>query len=370
MATAISFRHRYSDRSLAEFWTFLTGTHPKNSSESFPYRLAQRGPELLRLVAEYVLTPPSLLYVGTDAGHIFASKVAGDANAMSQLRVLVSPSPLLSCTSKPWSSLVSPQRVSALVANRLWLVAAFANGTLRIFDQPSGCERAPLSLDVCLPTQTMVITGSTLFLASRRALLIVDLAKISLVLQLRLPFTARPKVIVEDSTVFVKCDELVRLWPTASKLEVQEGSLKARKPIDLKALHSQMLVDMCVCRGVESDTIITASPVEIQARLWRRNLEHGGTEPLWKLCRKSLFPEQSLMSVDSLFLVQQRTGAPQLVVHGKHEDRAAVRVLSCKSDTTHNTQEVFFSQAAQGSWCAARVGGGSAGCGHSLITNL
>eukprot|EP00913_Durusdinium_trenchii_P033074 g30964.t1 len=95
------------------------------------------------------------------------------------------------------------------------------SGTLRIFLLPSHDEQVSTHLKVLLPPQSPVIVRCTGLVASRRALYVVNLRHGDILQEVPLLFAARPCIIAEGQSVFVQCDEAIRVWKCSALLQCQ-----------------------------------------------------------------------------------------------------------------------------------------------------
>ncbi|CAE7340609.1 Mpped2, partial [Symbiodinium necroappetens] len=86
-----------------------------------------------------------------------------------------------------------------------------SSGTLRVFALPSLEEQVSVALRVLLPPQSPVIVDWCGLVASRRSLYVIDLRCGSVVREMPLLFAARPCIIAEGASVFVQCDEAIRV---------------------------------------------------------------------------------------------------------------------------------------------------------------
>ncbi|CAE8612364.1 unnamed protein product [Polarella glacialis] len=284
---------RFTEASVKELRAFLTGTTVQGRG-TLPWRLAQRGPELLRLVAEFVLAPKTLLYAGGEDGSIQAleileeTDVSAGSSRVREVKMLALPKAVSCEPTSFWASLTCPPRVAGLAVGEEYLLAAMACGCLRVFSLPTHTSlEVSLDLGVLLPPQTPVVVGSLGLVASRRALYAIDLSRGTVLRELPLPFSARPCVVVEGPSVFVQCDEAVRVWAKSSVFEAKTTTTTTDSqvaPQDLWNPHRQMLVGMAVLPG--GGFLATACPEEVRGWAWPDvNTGFRGASPrlLWTL---------------------------------------------------------------------------------------
>ncbi|CAE7255255.1 unnamed protein product [Symbiodinium natans] len=84
----------YTDASVKELRAFLSCTHRRAGEGSLPWRLAQRGPQLLLLISEFVLAPKVVLYAGCEDGRIKALELEplpGNASRIREVESVAAP---------------------------------------------------------------------------------------------------------------------------------------------------------------------------------------------------------------------------------------------------------------------------------------
>ncbi|CAJ1380464.1 unnamed protein product [Effrenium voratum] len=133
---------RYTEASVEELRAFLSCTHRKLGEGSLPWRLAQRGPQLLLLIAEFVLAPKVVLYAGCEDGRIKVLELLEPLHKGSRLQEVQ----MVATSGSPRSrasfwTVGCPQRVSGLAVGDGCLLAAMFSGTLRVFSLPSHDEQ-------------------------------------------------------------------------------------------------------------------------------------------------------------------------------------------------------------------------------------
>ncbi|CAJ1331936.1 unnamed protein product [Effrenium voratum] len=258
---------RYTEASVEELRAFLSCTHRKLGEGSLPWRLAQRGPQLLLLIAEFVLAPKVVLYAGCEDGRIKVLELLEPLHKGSRLQEVQ----MVATSGSPRSrasfwTVGCPQRVSGLAVGDGCLLAAMFSGTLRVFSLPSHDEQVSVHLQVLLPPQSPVIVRGTGLVASRRALYVVGLSCGNILQEAPLLFAARPCIIAEASLVFVQCDEAIRVWNCSSLLSRASSEEGTLQPQDFWNPHRQMLVGMAVLPGARF--LATASPEEVRGWAW------------------------------------------------------------------------------------------------------
>ncbi|CAK9023268.1 unnamed protein product [Durusdinium trenchii] len=255
----------YTESSVKELRAFLSCTHRRIGEGSLPWRLAQRGPQLLLIIAEFLLAPRVVLYAGCEDGRIKVLELMEqEGSRIKEVQLVATPN--ATSQSRFWT-VGCPQRVSGLAVGDGWLLAAMFSGTLRIFLLPSHDEQVSTHLKVLLPPQSPVIVRCTGLVASRRALYVVNLRHGDILQEVPLLFAARPCIIAEGQSVFVQCDEAIRVWKCSALLQCQADTTEPlAMPQDFWNPHRQMLVGMAVLPGGEF--LATACPEEIRGWAW------------------------------------------------------------------------------------------------------
>eukprot|EP00928_Gymnodinium_smaydae_P087267 TRINITY_DN7154_c1_g2_i1.p1 TRINITY_DN7154_c1_g2~~TRINITY_DN7154_c1_g2_i1.p1 ORF type:complete len:407 (+),score=1.54 TRINITY_DN7154_c1_g2_i1:153-1373(+) len=315
----------YSDASVQELTTFLSGTHRRLGWNSLPYKLASRAPELLRVIAAFVLTRCSRHYTGGMDGRVDVVEFVFQGKPSLNVRSIFPTHETESLPLVPGSS-GSSSRVHAVAVNHSWLVTAESNGTVRAFSFPSLCEAHSLNLGTSLPPQTMSLAGDSVIVASKRVLFVVDILKRAIVHELTLPFSERPTIICDDACIFAQCDEAICLWSLDSSPDAFSRNicLRSQDPEVLQNPHRQMVVGMIL--PPQLGILITASLVQVRG--WQRPTSDArGFELLWTLemCDNSF--GNSILRVMSLAYVCHGKSSGQLLVFGDTWGMLAMRTL-------------------------------------------
>eukprot|EP00929_Paragymnodinium_shiwhaense_P009656 TRINITY_DN113908_c0_g1_i1.p1 TRINITY_DN113908_c0_g1~~TRINITY_DN113908_c0_g1_i1.p1 ORF type:complete len:456 (+),score=13.34 TRINITY_DN113908_c0_g1_i1:113-1369(+) len=229
--------------------------------------------------------------------------------------------------------------VHGLAANAKWLVGATCCGMVHVLSLPDHKVSAKVSLGTPLPPQRPALWGEIAFVASKRGLFAVDLLRGTRMLQLSLPFSARPAIVVDPSAIVVQCDELVRLWPLPDRALPTglPSKLWPSKPQDLKHPHRQMLVGMAVPRA--SSLLATLSPEEVRGWHWPR-CANSTAELLWTVSLQTS-PADGLehnMLIEGVALALVPNRHPQepvsLLVLGAQDGRSILRTIALPSRCT------------------------------------
>eukprot|EP00929_Paragymnodinium_shiwhaense_P093727 TRINITY_DN53976_c0_g1_i1.p1 TRINITY_DN53976_c0_g1~~TRINITY_DN53976_c0_g1_i1.p1 ORF type:complete len:484 (+),score=28.06 TRINITY_DN53976_c0_g1_i1:225-1676(+) len=330
-----SVSSKYSQASVDELMAFLSGTCKRNGMGTLPFKLAQRGPELLRLISEFVLEERSFFYMGSQDGHIGAVEaIAGKPLCVHRIAI--------TCQSKDMDfdhgiSMAQPlcQRqcsVHGLVSNGKWLVAATSCGLLHVFSLPTHNMCTKIAIGTPLPPQRPALLGDLAFVASKRAFFAVDLMSEAMLLKLPLLFSARPSLVVDPSAIFVQCDEVVRMWPLPEHPLSTNIQCKVwpPEPQDLRNPHRQMLVGMAV--PTASNLLATLSHEEVRGWSWPRH-SNSTAQLLWTVSLQVAGPE----GLDSMFLegvtlalvpVREPQEPLRLLVLGTQDGKSILRTIA------------------------------------------
>ena len=203
----------YSEESARELVAFLRCTHSTAGAGSLPCRLAHHGPELLRIIAEFILVPRRVLFTGLANGQVEAIRLVHEPSGPKiEVSTLIGPLPPPPAEALAGAGSTRTQRIVGLAIDDTWLVAATMGGCIRVVSLPSAEEVARIPLGMALPSQTPVIADGTAFIMGRRTLCAVCLAPAEVIADTRVPFAAQPTVAVDGPNVFVQCDEILRAY--------------------------------------------------------------------------------------------------------------------------------------------------------------
>ena len=351
---------RYSEASRQELSAFLAGTHQRVGRGSLPCRLASRGGlELLRIIAEFILAPRSFLYAGTTEGQLQVFELCEVCGCAPSLVPHPSPSSSQVAGREPQPlPLVFPHRhplrINALVVNSEWLVAASSCGRVRVFRLPSFAEQVSVDLGVLLPPQQAAITDQVALIASRRTLYVLGLECQKILQELPLAFSGKPSVTVQGSSVYVQCDEAIRVWSRATEkasaaLEEEEEDLLFQAEFcELWKPHRQIVIGLAVLP--EGNRIVTASPEELRGWSWSHREGAHNIELLWTLQADVVLGGQGIVAITSLmwkYLPQSTAGC--LVVLGKEEGHSVLSELDlsiCVKSVPKRKERIVLGESA------------------------
>lgn len=306
----LPFSSRFSTASLEAASTFLSGTHARLGRGSLPFNLSQRGSELVRCIAEFVLVERSAVYVGHLDGRLELWEL--DVEGGGCRRMWGAPMEQPPC---PWALVTPPGRVCGLAASEEWLVAVSCAGWLRAFALPSHDEAFSLDLGTPFPATDMVVSAGHCLVASKRAVHIVDLRAGAALKVLPAPWSGAPAVLLDGAALFAKGDEAVRMWP----LEGSVSSVAAHT--DLRQPHRHLLVSMAV---PSAELLVTASPQEVSG--WRRADIGEASLPLWTvaMCHYSATVSRlTHVSGDVVVLARRQRHMLALALSGAAERQGA-----------------------------------------------
>lgn len=290
----------YTEASVKELRAFLSCTHRKIGEGSLPWRLAQRGLQLVLIIAEFLLAPRVVLYAGCEDGRIKLLELLEhieEGSRVKEVRLVASPD---AASKSGFWTIGCPQRVSGLAVGDNCLLAAMFSGSLRVFSLPSHNEQVNIHLKVLLPPQSPVIVNFMGLVASRRALYVVNLRQGEILHEVPLLFAARPCIVAEGQAVFVQCDEAIRVWKRSALLECASLSHgEDMQPQDFRNPHRQMLVGMAVLPG--GRFLATACPDEIRGWAWHLDgAKEIAPHLLWTVSTTAVCEVTSLLWLPSL----------------------------------------------------------------------